>query len=68
MSSDEVFNQRKNKFLRIGRSKGFMNNLDNLSSLKKPYNELDQILKSKKIIISIILLGLIALISLILFL
>jgi acetyl-CoA carboxylase carboxyl transferase subunit alpha len=68
MSTDEVFNQRKNKFLRIGRSKGFMNNLDNLSSLKQANNELDQILKSKKIVISMIFLGLIALISLIIFL
>ena len=24
MSSDEIFNDRKNKFLKIGRNKGFM--------------------------------------------
>ena len=34
MSSEEIFNNRKNKFLKIGRSKGFMSNIENLSSLK----------------------------------
>ena len=48
MSSDEVFNHRKNKFLRIGRTKGFITNLDDLSSLKTVDNKLNQILKSKK--------------------
>ena len=33
MSSDEIFNERKNKFLKIGRNKGFINNLDDISSL-----------------------------------
>ncbi len=33
MSSEEIFNDRKNKFLRIGRSKGFIENIDELSSL-----------------------------------
>ena len=32
MSSDEIFNERKNKFLKIGRNKGFINNLEDLSS------------------------------------
>jgi acetyl-CoA carboxylase carboxyl transferase subunit alpha len=37
MSGDEIFNHRKNKFLTIGRSKGFVNQLDDLSilSIKK---------------------------------
>ena len=34
MSPEEIFNDRKNKFLRIGRSKGFITNLNELSSLK----------------------------------
>ena len=34
MSGDEVLNHRKNKFLTIGRSKGFVTQLDDLSSLK----------------------------------
>ena len=54
MSSEEVFSDRKNKFLKIGRNKGFINNLENLSSLKHDKNSFIQILKSqKKIVISI---------------
>ncbi|MDC1185271.1 acetyl-CoA carboxylase carboxyltransferase subunit alpha [Candidatus Pelagibacter ubique] len=33
MSGEEIFNHRKNKFLTIGRSKGFVNQLDDLSTL-----------------------------------
>ena len=54
MSAEEVFNERKNKFLRIGRNKGFMNNMDDLSSLKISKSNLDTIFKSKKFLISII--------------
>ncbi len=36
MSSDEIFSDRKNKFLRIGRSEGFIDNTDKLSSLGDP--------------------------------
>tara|TARA_B100000941_G_scaffold283570_1_gene253240 strand:+ start:2603 stop:3697 length:1095 start_codon:yes stop_codon:yes gene_type:complete len=53
-SSEEIFNERKNKFLRIGRSKGFINNLDNLSSLSKERKSFERILKNKKFFISII--------------
>ncbi len=54
MSSEEVFNDRKNKFLKIGRNKGFINNLEDLSSLKHEKHNLIQILKSqKKIVIGI---------------
>ena len=52
----KFFNDRKNKFLRIGRNKGFINNLDELSALKSPNNNFDQILKSKKLVISSIIL------------
>ena len=48
MSPEEIFNNRKNKFLRIGRNKGFINNLDDLSSLKSKSYNFDQIFKSKK--------------------
>ena len=68
MSSDEIFNHRKNKFLRIGRTKGFISNLDDLSSLKTVDNKLNQILKSKKIFIALSAFGLMALISIIIFL
>ena len=33
MSGEEIFNHRKNKFLTIGRSKGFISQLDDLSTL-----------------------------------
>ena len=38
MSAEEIFNDRKNKFLRIGRNKGFISNLEDLSSLKSKNN------------------------------
>ena len=63
MSAEEIFNERKNKFLRIGRNKGFMNNLEDLSSLRPIENNLGQIWKSKKIFISIITLAIITLIA-----
>ncbi len=68
MPSDEIYNHRKNKFLKIGRNKGFMDNLENLSSLKIKRNDLNQIFKSKKFIIPTCGLILIFLISLIFFL
>ncbi len=51
MSDEEIFNDRKNKFLRIGRSKGFIDNLDNLSSLKTSSNNFNQIIKLKKFLL-----------------
>jgi len=48
MSSEEIYNNRKNKFLKIGRNKGFISNLEDLSSLKSDDKTLNQILKSKK--------------------
>ncbi len=51
MSADEIYNDRKNKFLRIGRSKGFITNLEDLSSLKVPDNKVYSFLKSKKLIL-----------------
>ena len=54
MTSDEIFNDRKNKFLRVGRSKGFINNLDELSSLNEKNNEFRLIINNKKKLITII--------------
>ncbi len=68
MSSEEIFNERKNKFLRIGRNKGFMNNLDDLSSLKIPERNLRHIFRSKKFLIPVIGLALISVILLIIYL
>ena len=67
MTTEEIYNARKNKFLNTGRGKGFTTNLDNLSTsrLDKNFNE---IFKSKKILIGAIGLSLIVLVSLIYFL
>ena len=51
MSPQEIFDDRKNKFLRIGRSKGFMRNLNELSSLNSDVSNFNNILKSKKVLI-----------------
>lgn len=67
MSEDEIFNDRKNKFLRIGRNKGFISNLEDLSSLKIQKNNFNKILRSKKTVI-LAALGLIALLVLTIFL
>ena len=48
MLPEEIFNHRKNKFLKIGRGKGFMTNPEDLSSLKIQENKFDKILKLKK--------------------
>jgi acetyl-CoA carboxylase carboxyl transferase subunit alpha len=51
MSGDEVLNHRKNKFLTIGRSKGFVSQLDDLSSLSLKKNKvhtfIENLLRSK---------------------
>ena len=41
MSRDEVLNHRKNKFLAIGRSKGFISQLDDLSALSVKKNKIN---------------------------
>ena len=41
MSGEEVLNHRKNKFLTIGRSKGFVNQLDDLSALSVKKNKIN---------------------------
>ena len=67
MTPEEIYNDRKNKFLKIGRGKGFTTNLDNLSTSRLDKN-FNQIFKSKKILIGAIGLSLIVLVSLIYFL
>jgi len=46
MSGDEVFNHRKNKFLTIGRSKGFINQLDDLSTLSMKKNKINTFIEN----------------------
>ena len=62
-SSEEIMNERKNKFLKIGRNKGFISSSEDLSTLTIKNNNIDKILKSKKILIGILILGLIILIT-----
>ena len=63
LSPEEIANERKNKFLKIGRNDGFISTTEDLSSLTVKKNKFENILKSKKIQIgigiSVILLGLI---------
>ena len=67
MTPEEIYNDRKNKFLKIGRGKGFTTNLDNLSTSRLDKN-FNQIFKSKKTLIISLGVSVILLISLIYFL
>ena len=51
LSSEEIINDRKNKFLKIGRNDGFMSSSEELSNLTVKKYKFDKILKSKKILI-----------------
>ena len=62
LSIEDIINERKNKFLKIGRSKGFTNNYDELNTLTIKKNNIDKIIKSNKVLISAVFLGLILLI------
>ena len=68
MSADEIFNERKNKFLKIGRGKGFMSDVEQLSSLVVKENNFKEFFNSKKNQIIFIGLSLAILISLVIFL
>ena len=68
VSNEEILNQRKNKFLKIGRSKGFIDNPDALSDLQIKNNNLNQFFGSKRNIILITASILLITASLIIFL
>ena len=53
MTSEDIMNERKNKFLKIGRNDGFMNNAEDLSNLTIKKNNFDNIFKSKKLLFGI---------------
>ena len=53
LSSEEIMNERKNKFLKIGRSKGFVSSSEDLSTLTIKPNNFDKILKSKKFLLGL---------------
>ena len=59
MNGEEIFTHRKNKFLEIGRSKGFVSQLDEINTLSMKKNKInvyiEDILKSKKNILIAIL-------------
>jgi acetyl-CoA carboxylase carboxyl transferase subunit alpha len=46
MSGEEILNHRKNKFLQIGRSKGFVGQLDDLSTLSLKKNKINTLIKN----------------------
>ncbi|MDC0518002.1 acetyl-CoA carboxylase carboxyltransferase subunit alpha [Candidatus Pelagibacter sp.] len=48
LSHEEILSQRKNKFLKIGRDKGFIDNLESLSDLQVKNNNLSQFFVSKR--------------------
>ena len=68
MSKDEIFNERKNKFLKIGRNRGFISNVDELSSLKFKTSKFNQFIKLKKNTLFVIVILSILLSSLFFFL
>jgi acetyl-CoA carboxylase carboxyl transferase subunit alpha len=68
MSKDEIFSERKNKFLKIGRNRGFISNVDELSSLKFKTSKFNQFIKLKKNTLFVIVILSILLSSLFFFL
>ena len=48
MPAEEILDQRKNKFLKIGRTKGFISNSKNLSSLDNKKNNIDLFFSKNK--------------------
>ena len=54
LSSEEIMNERKNKFLKIGRNDGFISSTEDLSTLTIKENNFDKILKSKKVLLAIL--------------
>jgi acetyl-CoA carboxylase carboxyl transferase subunit alpha len=63
MTPEEILGQRKNKYLKIGRGKGFITNSENLSTLENQVNNIEWLFKDKKgiyyLIGSILVLGII---------
>ena len=46
MNGDEIFNHRKNKFLTVGRNKGFVSQLDDLSTLSMKKNKINTFIEN----------------------
>ena len=58
LSSEEIMTERKNKFLKIGRNKGFIDSSKDLSSLTVNDNKINKMFKSKKVLVGSVVLGL----------
>jgi acetyl-CoA carboxylase carboxyl transferase subunit alpha len=48
MTPEDILGQRKNKYLKIGRGKGFVTNPENLSALDNQTNNIEKIFRNKK--------------------
>ena len=68
MTAQEIFDQRKNKFLKIGRNKGFISNLEELSTINSKEKNFIQIIKSKKFLLILSGIAIIFLLYLFIFL
>ena len=68
MSSEEIFNQRKNKFLKIGRNKGFIKDPESLSNLEIKSNKISEFISKKKNLVFLIGSALLAIVLLSFFL
>ncbi len=64
ISPEEIYNERKNKFLRIGRNKGFIENLEELSSLARKSDDFQKFVYSRRFVFVLIGILLIVLLSL----
>ncbi len=62
-SSEEIINERKEKFLKIGRDRGFVTDKVELSNLRVRSNNITKIIKSKNLI-TLIIISFIALLAL----
>ena len=63
ISSEDIMSERKNKFLKIGRNKGFISNSEDFSTLTIKNNNFDKILKSKNLLSGSAILVLILLVA-----
>ena len=68
MIPNDIKDHRKNKFLKIGRNKGFIKNPENLSDLDNKNDKLNLLLKSKKTIYLLVTIGLLTLTAIFYFL
>ena len=68
VSPDEILIQRKNKFLKIGRNKGFITDTSNLSDIYSKKMSPEEFFKSKKNILIMVMILFVSALSLIFFL